>query len=99
MKRIYSFTLILITLFLITLALPNFLRSGRLPNPVGWEEYRIKKGDTLWCLAQKIISNQDGEYNLQEVVFLIAEKNNFKDPGDLISPGEEILLPIFFAFH
>lgn len=56
------------------------------PAPVGWREYAVKSGDTLWGIA----SAYGAEYDPRDIIDDIERKNGC---GALIRPGDVLLVP------
>lgn len=56
------------------------------PKPVGWQEYAVKSGDTLWGIA----SAYGGDYDPRDIINDIEQKNGC---DAYICVGDVLLVP------
>lgn len=82
MKKLYLVGLVLLIVALMTGATTGLARENR-----DWIEYRIRRGDTIWGISEKILRKETWT-----VINKVVEKNGIKDP-DLIYAGDTILIP------
>lgn len=77
---------ILLALPFVALAAVLLWKLTAPPVPVGWQEYSIKSGDTLWGIA----SAYGDDYDPRHIIYDIKEKN---DCDANIAAGDVILVP------
>lgn len=85
MKR-HRFGKFLFTLSFLALVLVLLWKLCAAPAPVGWREYAVKSGDTLWGIA----SAYGADYDPRDIIDDIERKNGC---GALIRPGDVLLVP------
>lgn len=61
------------------------------PKTVHVYTYTVKKGDTLWDIAEKY---KDAGDDVRQEMYEIANKNGFK-VGDHIQPGEKLTIEVY----
>lgn len=57
---------------------------------VAWEEYTVRPGDTVWCIAGE---KGQKDVDLLKIVYDIKEKNKLSD--SVIRPGDTIYIPVY----
>lgn len=57
--------------------------------------YTVQSGDTVWSIADKYMSQQDGVRDKRELVFIIRQANNLK--SCIIYAGQKLIIPLEVA--
>lgn len=85
-KRMKKSRKILFSLLLTVLALVLMYRLIAPPRPSGWQEYTVRRGDTLWSIAS---AYGDG-YDPRNIIDEIERKNGCNADIDV---GDVLLIP------
>jgi LysM repeat protein len=87
-KHIVAILVMSILLFIISVSIINKFDeiSHRKPVTISYELYTVNSGDTLWSVAKQYYNGDPRK--------LIYEIEKANDISALITPGQELLIPI-----
>jgi len=60
--------------------------ASRTSYSIEWRSYTVRRGDTLWAIAERYMGDGMGYH-------VIANKNNLANP-DLIYPNDVLIIPV-----
>ena len=85
-----SFFNVLMTCLVITLCVVLFRTITSEPEITGYEEYRVKSGDTLWMIAA-----ESNGYDSMDTRKIIDDIEAESDCSADIYPGQTIYIPVY----
>jgi len=89
-KRFFTFITILITIIaIIIVSVVNLQSAYSSPYSIESEDYWVKKGETLWTIAQKY---KPDDYDIRKMIYEIKELNNMET--SMIYSGDKIKIPL-----